>query len=118
MTKYPDDFTKAFIERTKANLDFVQKALDVLSCEGWEIPQPTTNDKPGSDNLQEFVRHMRNGIAHGRLKFHSNGNKEVSGATVKDRPERDKPYNWEVKFTIEQLEDFTKRMTDYFLGLP
>jgi hypothetical protein len=104
------------------------KTLDTFRHEqdGWEIPETTKWPEPKKWKkayhwkcLREYVRHMRNGLAHQRIEFHSNNNKELSGMTIWDQHnEKSKTRNWEVKFTtIKQLREFTEGMTKYFLEL-
>ena len=105
----------------KARLDDLidkKKPLNTYRQDGWEIPEPTIWRKPKKwkcsydwKNLQEFIRHMRNGVSHSSIEFSSNDDKEVCGLTIWDKK------NWKVEFTIEQLTKFTEKMTCYFLTL-
>jgi len=94
-----------------------QKTLDTYRQDGWEIPVPTIGNKANWNNLQQYVRHMRNGVTHRHIEFSSIDNKEVSGMTIWDtRPRSDKTI-WKVNFTIKQLIKFTEKMARYFLSL-
>lgn len=94
-----------------------KKPLETYRQEGWKIPELTICKNQKWNNLQGFICKMRNGVSHSYIEFSSNDGKEVSGMTIWDKSKKNKPNNWEVKFTIEQLMTFTEKITQYFLTL-
>ena len=76
-----------------------------------------TNTYPGTLNLYQLIKHLRNGIAHDRMEFHP------VKPNIKDRPlkneyiiirdkDKDNNYEFEIELTIDILEKFFIEFSD------
>ena len=99
------------------NLIDRKEPLDTYRQDGWEIPKTSLCKCKSWNNLYDYLRNMRNGISHSHIEFSSNDDKEVSSMTIWNTPLNSNIRNWEVNFTIEQLNIFTEMTTQYFLSL-
>ncbi len=84
--------------------------MDSFGVKGW--PQEVLL-LGRADTVREFVKHMRNAVAHGLFSFSSNS--RVLGKvdiTFSDRPHPKAPINWQVRFNAKQLHQFCDRFMD------
>lgn len=84
--------------------------MESLGLEGW----PDEILKLGeADSVGEFIRHMRNAVAHGRITF-SSDSRELNNVTLtfEDRKNNNMPVNWQVSFNGKQLRRFCEQLMD------
>ncbi|MBI4548731.1 MAG: hypothetical protein HY707_12165 [Ignavibacteriae bacterium] len=65
-------------------------------------------------SLKNIVRHMRNGLAHGRIEQRTADGK-IAGLRIFDQPTKDTPENFSLELTIDELIDFSIELSKYFL---
>ncbi|MBW7990977.1 MAG: hypothetical protein FVQ84_13305 [Planctomycetes bacterium] len=132
MSEYRD-FPRDFIDRSKANVENYSGEYEITNlinnCLGLviipkeklaeNIPeyQFDDNDKcygitrmniTHSDDgysLSQVVRHIRNGLAHGRIEQRVNGDK-ISGLRIHDKLKDSSPENFSIEFTVEEFKCF------------
>jgi hypothetical protein len=60
-------------------------------------------------NLSKFFKRLRNAIAHRRLDFSNNSrDSEAEVITLRDRPHRNKPIDWEIKMSAGDMERLSR----------
>ena len=88
--------------------------LSDLEAQGWRIPK-AKGDYQVRD-LKEFIRYLRNAIAHAptTLKFLNNEQEEIIGLYINPmvhHSKRDYPnQKWEVELSIEDIENITDKL--------
>ncbi|MCJ7729588.1 MAG: HEPN family nuclease [Sedimentisphaerales bacterium] len=83
--------------------------LNKLDSEGWPIPHDE-GEFPPAPNLNKLIEHLRNGIAHGRLKFSHDEKGEIESLLVWD--ERNRKKNWQARFNMDELRKFVVKFSD------
>lgn len=74
-----------------------------LEADGWPRWHFTLGD---TETLQDLIRHLRNAIAHGRIKFSSESRaSEEVVLHVEDGP-KGKPASWKAHIGARELRDF------------
>ncbi|PQV63899.1 hypothetical protein B1R32_108110 [Abditibacterium utsteinense] len=86
-----------------------EKTWEQLKAEGWLIPNVRSGCEP-PPNLKEFLRLMRNAIAHFNIEFLPDQNNEIAGIRVWNKNRGVK--NWEAELNLEQLEDIALRFVN------
>lgn len=77
-----------------------------LRTEGWPLPVEAVGD---SDTLRDLVRHLRNAVAHGNVRFTADEDRQIVSLTLWNMPLRrgkgsvPKP-NWESVIAASDLE--------------
>lgn len=81
--------------------------MSTFGLQGW----PDEILKLGkSESVGEFIRHMRNAVAHGRITFSSDSRDlEKVTLTFEDRKSMNKPPYWQVSFDGKNLRQFCKQ---------
>ena len=77
----------------------------------------TDDYAPTGDNtfgLKNIVRHIRNGLSHGRIEQKTEG-KEIVGLRIFDKHNSNE--NFSIEFKIEEFKTFALRVADDFLEL-
>jgi len=77
----------------------------------------TDDYAPTGDNtfgLKNIVRHIRNGLSHGRIEQKTEG-KEIVGLRIFDKHNSNE--NFSIEFKIEEFKTFALRVADGFLEL-
>ena len=89
------------------------KTLDELKNEGWPIPEVRHGLTEAKD-LKDFLRLMRNAIAHFNVEFAQNEKGEITGlkAWNEKKIDKRKVKNWQVELTLEQMENIALRFID------
>ncbi len=142
MSEY-NDFPKDFISRTLKNLDKHTGSFEVTNlinnCLGLIIiPKQKMNnnisdynfDENNSDygitqknilhesdsnySLSNVLRHIRNGLAHGRIEQKSK-DKAIVGLRIHDKLNESSPENFVIDFTIEEFRKFAISIAEMFL---
>jgi len=86
------------------------RQMSTIGLEGW----PDEIMKLGEANtVEEFIHHMRNAVAHGRITFSSDSRdlEEVT-LTFEDRKDRSKDIDWRVCIHGRHLRQFCTRWMD------
>jgi hypothetical protein len=92
----------------KACRDRIPKtSLDDLASNGWPIPCVETGFQQAA-HLRELIVHLRNGIAHGHLKFYPDENNEIEHLRIRDK-------KWQVKMKVEDLWGFVTKFSDMLI---
>ncbi len=141
MSEY-GDFPKDFISRTLKNLDNYTGSFEVTNlinnCLGLIIiPKQIMNgnisaykfDDKNSDygitqknilyesnedySLTNVLRHLRNGLAHGRIEQKSKG-KEIVGLRIRDKLNETSSENFVIDFTIDEFRRFAISIATMF----
>ena len=143
MSEYAD-FPKDFLIRTKNNLENYLGEYEVTnlinSCLGLIIiPKQlliqnlpaykfTDEDKrygiskqnikyevKSNFNLQNVLRHIRNGLAHGGIEQRSVKG-EIIGVRIFDKYNQESPENFSIELTIDELKQFALILSDNFIA--
>ena len=82
-----------------------------LEASGWVIPKPEIGNQVR--NLSEFIRYLRNAIAHCNLEFLSNDGSEIIGLRVwnKDRNNNGN-ITWKATLSITDIEKITDKLLE------
>lgn len=143
MSEY-NDFPKDFIVRTLKNIDDYAGNLEITNlinnCLGLiiipkqklnsNIPIYKFNEKDSEFgitknnillehrddySLANILRHIRNGLAHGRIEQKSK-EKVIVGLRIHDRFDESSPENFVIDFTIKEFQEFAKAVSKMFLN--
>jgi hypothetical protein len=93
--------------------DIPPKTLDELKREGWPIPDV----RPGytqAQSLRDFLRLMRNAIAHFNVEFLPDQKNEINGVRIWNKSNGTK--TWEVELSLEQIEAIALRFIALLTG--
>ncbi len=132
MSEYTD-FPRDFIDRSKANVENYIGEYEITNlinnCLGLviipqqilarNIPEYEFDDNDKSYGitrsnithsedgyaLTQVMRHIRNGLSHGRIKQRVNGDK-ISGLKIHDKLTDSSPENFSIEFTVEEFKCF------------
>jgi hypothetical protein len=132
MSEYTN-FPRDFIDRSKANVENYNGEYEITNlinnCLGLviipkqklakNIPEYEFDDNDKSYgitrsniihsddgySLSQVVRHIRNGLAHGRIEQRVNGDK-ISGLRIHDKFNDSSPENFSIEFTVEEFKCF------------
>jgi len=103
--------------------EFVRHVADLLLSDlvgkGWPSVQIDKDDeKRPTKALGDFVRHLRNATAHGRISFSSDSRNltEVRIVIEDYHPRATVPY-WAASLTAEELRNLTLKMIDLLLNV-
>ncbi len=136
-------FPTNFISRTKENLNMYKGKYDVTNlinnCLGLiiipkqqlneNLPQYTFNqqdktygitqnnitlESQSNYSLRNIIRHIRNGLAHGRIEQRTENNKIV-GLRIHDKPNDKASENFSIEFSIEEFRVFAESISNEFL---
>ena len=89
---------------------FTSYSLESLAADGW----PSWAFFLGnSDTLDDLLRHVRNAISHGRLRY-SSESRELHDVQIefRDRRNKDSPDNWGASIRGDHLHAFVKKLAD------
>jgi hypothetical protein len=69
--------------------------------------------KSETNTLGQFMNHMRNAVAHGRITF-SSDDRELTGVTLtfEDRKNKSAPPYWRARINANHLHRFCYRLMD------
>jgi hypothetical protein len=141
-----EKFPKSFIERTQDDIEAYEGQYNVTnlinSCLGLivipkelmigKLPKYSFDDadqqygvtkksiclcKDNNYSLNNIVRHIRNGLSHGLIKFESTDGSTINFIIISDRKCDKAPFNFKMRFTIEEFKIFALRVADDFLKL-
>lgn len=139
------DFPRDFTERTRANIEGYSGDFDVTNlinnCLGLiiipkehlaaELPNYTFSESnspyqisktnitlkdKGNYTLKNVVRHIRNGLAHGRIEQRSN-NGEITGIRIFDCKNNNAKENFSIGLSIDELKAFAMKLSYDFTDL-
>jgi hypothetical protein len=103
--------------------EFVRHVADLplseLVGKGWPRVQIEKDDeKRPTKALGDFVRHLRNATAHGRISF-SSDSRDLTEVTIviEDYYRRAALPYWAASLTAEELRDLTLKMIDLLLNV-
>lgn len=65
-------------------------------------------------SLWQVVRHIRNGLAHGRIEQRTE-NHDIVGLRIHDKFDGSSPENFSIDFTIEEFKCFAFALSNMFL---
>jgi len=93
------------IKEKKINADNFKsiKLTDDVKKE-WSIPEETN-----ADNLGDFIKNLRNSVAHIDIAFTSDDTGEISTLSFKDSING----KWEYIFTVEGMRNFLNKLCEY-----
>lgn len=63
--------------------------------------------------LKNVLRHIRNGLAHGRIEQESTDN-TITGLRIFDCNFKTKDENFSIEFTVQEFKDFAIKISDEF----
>lgn len=99
------------------------KTVAELKAEGWfgwciTLDNPTKG-RSSTVSLGDFLTHLRNAVAHGRLTFSSDSaNANEVAVTAEDRPNgKGAAVNWRAEIAAGQLREFCLRFLDFIDGM-
>lgn len=143
MSKY-SDFPKDFLIRTRKNLIDYSGNFEVTNlinnCLGLIIiPKQLLNsnlthyiftdsdfkygiskdniklEKGNNYKLTNVIRHIRNGLSHGRIEQESDSNDKIIGLRIYDCNDDASPENFSIEMSIEEFKTFTLKLSDDFI---
>lgn len=138
------DFPRDFIERTKEDItaysgqynitnlinsclglivipkELMVKKLPKYSFDNVNLQYGVTKQaiEICTDNkytLKNIVKHIRNGLSHGLIKFKSTDGSTINFIIISDRKDDKVPINFKMRFTTEEFKTFALRVSDDFL---
>lgn len=88
-----------------------QVSFDTLLQDGW----PQFNVTLGKcDTLHDFLRHLRNAVAHGHMTYSSDSlNPNEVEIRFEDRRNENSPVNWWALIRAEDLKVFCRRFANF-----
>ena len=88
------------------------REMSEIGLEGWP-DQIMELGKDKTNTVGEFVKHMRNAVAHGRITF-SSDDRELTEVTItfEDRKKKSAPPYWRARINAKQLRQFCNRLMD------
>ena len=97
-----------FVKEDSVNFTSI-KLSDIIKADKirWQYCD-INGGKPEEKNLKNFLRHLRNAIAHKRLTIRSNANKEISTVIFEDKNRRN---NFRVELTIKEIKHLIKQLS-------
>lgn len=139
-----EKFPRAFIERTKEDIAAYSGQYNVTnlinSCLGLivipkelmvgKLPKYSFDNidlqygvtkksislcKDKNYSLNNIVRHIRNGLSHGLIKFKSIDGSTINFIIISDRKYDETSFNFKMSFTTEEFKTFALRVSDNFL---
>ena len=90
------------------------KTIDELKAEGWPIPDVSAEYNQAK-GLKDFVRLMRNGVAHFNVEFLSSQRNEITGIRIWNI-NRQREKDWEAELTLEDIEIIALRFISLLTG--
>jgi len=90
-------------------------SLSILQRKGWTFPEKKSG-VANPKNLVQLIKHLRNGIAHWNIQFHSDKERQLCGVIITNMLSRSRDghkYNevqWEGEFSVDVLRDFVLRL--------
>lgn len=143
MSEY-SNFPKDFLIRTRENLDKYSGDFEVTNlinnCLGLiiipkqffenNLPDYVFNDsvdkygisktnikheKNNNYMLNNVIRHIRNGLAHGRIEQKSSSG-EICGVRIFDCDQGTSCENFSIELTVEELKTFALKLSDDFVN--
>jgi hypothetical protein len=138
------EFVKDFADRTRKNLEFIEKGqpefkitqlvnsclgliafprkecfdqipqtlISDLDLDGWSIPNGFRN----APNLKKLIRHLRNSVTHGHLKFSHDDKYEIVSLIIWDENKQGKR-TWDGgKLSVEELREFVIKFSDSLIN--
>ena len=93
----------------KGCLKNIPKELD-LTSEGWPSYLADDGFKSPS-NIQQLIRHLRNGIAHRNLKFDSDKDYNIKSIRIWDKCPK-----WQVTWSIPDFRKFVMKFSDMLIN--
>jgi hypothetical protein len=143
MTEYRD-FPKDFIDRSKANVQNYSGQYEVTNLinnclglviipkqkMGKSIPEYEFDDNDKSYgitrrnithsddgySLSQVVRHIRNGLSHGRIEQRVNGGR-ISALRIHDKFNDSSPDNFSIELTVEEFKCFAFLLSSKLIEL-
>jgi hypothetical protein len=99
----------------------VGKTIGEMKAEGW-LGWTITLDhpnKPGAttESLNDLLWHLRNSVAHGRLKFNSDSADLADVAITAEDAPKGAPINWRAEINGDHLREFCFRFLDFIDGV-
>jgi len=85
-----------------------------LEASGWVIPQPEIGHQV--KNLSEFIRYLRNAIAHCNLEFLSGSDNQICGLRVWNKDMNNNGnITWQATLAITDIEKITNKLLETIL---
>jgi hypothetical protein len=88
--------------------------LENLQNSGWSLPT-RLGGKKIPDNLEQLVKHLRNGIAHWNIVFTANKNNQISKVRFCSKITVGKKKGcimWEGEFSVNNLRSFVRSLAE------
>lgn len=140
---YYKDFPIDFIKRTQSNLDSYEGDFEITNlinnCLGLiviprqklgkNLPDYIFDDKNNDYGISKIniefeknddyslsntLRHIRNGIAHGRIEQKTE-NKQIVGLKIYDKNQNEDDENFIIVFTIDEFKKFALAISNAFM---
>ena len=89
------------------------KTIDELKAEGWPIPEVSAGYHQAK-SLKDFLRLMRNGVAHFNIEFLPGRRNEIIGIKIWNK--RNGVKTWEAELTLEEIEIIALRFISLLTG--
>lgn len=84
--------------------------LEKLKQDGWPIPECPEGLSP-VQNLNQFVKHLRNAIAHFNIEFIADASREITGLRLWNTARHNHKKTWEAELSLSDLRGFAERFT-------
>jgi len=84
-------------------------SIEEARNQGWKIPDPLDGFNQ-ANNLRDYLRYLRNGIAHFNIEFISN-NEEISGIQIWNQPQKS-AINWRINLKVDEIKSITNKIKE------
>jgi len=93
-------------ENLRSDLDAI--TIEKSRQDGWPIPMPERKTERSPKTLGDFIRLLRNGLAHGNISFLPGGQGQIVSLRIVNR-DRQGRITWSVIITPEDMRQFLDR---------
>ncbi|WP_027862593.1 HEPN family nuclease [Marmoricola sp. URHB0036] len=85
-----------------------------MRAQGW--PKLSTLEGSEPEDLRDFLRYLRNAVAHFNVEFGADDGGEIEWVEIWNRKGASGPVTWKARISVEDLEQLARRIAAMYLG--